>query len=377
MRHHDDDLSPFRDDPVVQALTGPATEAELAGEADAVAAYRDAVPASAQRRRSAARVATGSAVAVVTLAVSGGVAAAYTASFPDSWQQKLHTEFHAIGVPAPKHHKSTPPRPTSPAVAAPAPSLTPVPAPPHTGAGTPQPRSTPTTVSSSATTPSPASTPSLPVAIPTPTVSSPETPTPTPTPTESRPPVAGGQIQISVAPGTRVAVGTQLTVSGKLTAADGTAIANRRVVLVDRVVGETGRQRVGSARTDASGEVTISGPSVQRNLRLLLRAGRGVRSQVERVVVVPLIHVEVPATPAGATAVTVSVAVSGAQAGDVVILRGPGARDGRRGTLDGSLATTFTVPVSQTSALHYRVFVPRTNAHAAHALAFYVPASGG
>src|SRR4051812_26798120 len=105
MRHRDDDLSPFREDPVVKALTAPATEAELAGEADALAAFRGEAPATPRRRRSGARVATGATVAVLTLGVSGGVAAAYTANLPDSWQEKVYKQFHSIGVPAPKHHK--------------------------------------------------------------------------------------------------------------------------------------------------------------------------------------------------------------------------------------------------------------------------------
>ena len=378
MRHRDDDLAKFRSDPVVEALTGPASANELAGEADAVAAYREAVSTTVppQRGRSAARVVTGTTVAVLVLGVSGGVAAAYTAQLPDSWQQKLHDEVPALHIPAPHHHKSIPSTLPTPATTS-IPSFvpTPTPAPTVTG-GKPTAHSTPT-ASTTVATSLPTATSSVPVVLPSPTATASTTATPTPTSTSTAPPVvAGGQLQIRVTPGTKVPVGTALSVSGKLADADGNAVANRRVVLIERVPGEAGRHRIGSGRTSATGEVSISGPTAQRNLRLVLRAGH-VHSPVQRVVVIPTLHVQVPATPAGATSVTVSVSVSGGQAGDVVVVRGPGAHDARRATLDSSLQASFTLPVSQTQNVHYRAFVLRTKAHAAHSLPFYVPASGG
>jgi hypothetical protein len=39
----DDDLTPWQDEPVLRALTGPGSDDELAGEAEALAAFRAAV----------------------------------------------------------------------------------------------------------------------------------------------------------------------------------------------------------------------------------------------------------------------------------------------------------------------------------------------
>ena len=370
MRHRDDDLEPFREDPIVQALTAPGSPAELAGQADAVAAYSAAAPVPPHRRRSAARVATGTTVAVVVLGVSGGVAAAYANYLPASLQQKLHDKVSSIPAPT----KSTPapvavPTPTQFA------TTTPTYTPTHNAAGSSPPHSS-QSPTPSATPATPPPTASVPVVVPSASVSATvsASATPTPTSTVAPPPVTAGQLGITVSPASRVTVGTQLAVTGTLTDANGNVVADRRVALIERVVGGS-RQRLGVARTSAEGEVTFAVPAVQRTARLVLRSGR-VHSPIQRVVVIPIIHVEVPPTAAGQTSVTVSVSVTGGQAGDVVVLRAAGARTAS-GTLDGALHTTFTVPVSQSQATHYRVVVQRTRAHAAHSLAFYVPPSGG
>jgi hypothetical protein len=381
MRHRDDDLSPFREDPVVRALTGPASEAELAEEADALAAYRSAVPTAPKRRRSVARVATGGTVAALTIAVSGGVAAAYTGNLPDSWQRTVHDKVPSSwGVPdAPEETpvaRSPQPQPT-PTVAPPTPTQTQTATPtPSSTAATPKP--TTPRASEAGSTPTPIPTGSAPAGIPTtsPTPTEADTPTPTPTPSSTdkpRPP-ATGELQMSVVPGNRVTVGTQLTVHGTLTSRDGSPVANRRVELVARVAGDA-RHRIGAGRTDSSGRVTISGPSAQRNVHLVLRAGRHLHSKVQRVVVVPIIHVQVPPTAPGATSAVVTMSVTGGQPGDTVIVRS--ASGSKRVTLNGSAAASFTVPVSPSQTLHYRVVVLHTKAHAAHSLAFYVPPSGG
>lgn len=379
MRHQDDDLSPFREDPVVEALTAPPTPGELAGEADAVAAYREAVSVTvpAQRRRSVARVATGGTVAVLVLGLSGGVAAAYTNNLPDSWQETVYKQFHSIGVPAPSHHKTSTATVAPTTAPTPVPSVASTPTPTHDG-GTPTPQTSPSP-STSHSPAAPTPTASVPVVIPTPTVSTSTTASPTPTQTSSAtpppPPVRRGELQIHVS-SNRIVAGTAVTVSGRLTDIDGNPIANRRVVLIERIMGEPGRNRIGSSLTSSDGQVAIAGPNAQRNLRLLLRSGR-IHSPVQRIVVTPILHVEVPAAPAGATTVTVAVSVGGAQPGDVVVIRGAGARDGRRATLDDTLQATFTLPVSQSQALHYRAAIKRTKSHAAHSLPFYVPANGG
>jgi hypothetical protein len=372
MRHRDDDLSPFRDDPVVKALSEPGTPAELADEAKVMTAYREAVGTAVplQRRRSAARVATGGTVAVLVLAVSGGAAAAYTNHLPEKWQQKLHDQIPSI--PEPKPATSAPSasqRPTPVVV----PPQTATPSTVPTGAGKPTPKQSPGALPTATVSPQPTS--SLPVVVPThaPTSSSSPTPTPTPSPSSSEKPVPVSGAELQIHAPKRVTVGAALTVTGKLSDAHGDPIADRRIVLVERVVGVPGRHRVGSGTTSASGEVRIEAPAAQRNVRLVLRSGRA-HSAPQRVVVVPILHVQVPATAAGQTSVTVAVSVTGGQTGDVVILRGASAQ---QATLSSSSATSFTVPVSQSRTLHYRVTVQRSHAHAAHSLAFYVPASGG
>lgn len=374
MRHRDDDLSRFREDPVVQALDAPATEQELMGEAQAVAAFREANPAPV-RRRSGARAAVSGTAAVFALALSGGVAAAYTNEFPTSVQQDLHDTFKSIGVPAP-HHRVPSAVTTVPVTPTPAPAtpIAPV-VPTHTQAVVPPPQSSPPTVPSSVA-PSPSTSPTLPVEVETPTTSPAPTPTSTSNPT-SEPPATSGQLAISVS-ATRVTVGQEVSVTGKLTAADGSAVADRPVGLAEHIAGERGWQRVGvPARTSADGQVSFSVPPIDRNVRLVLHARPHLRSSVVKVVVVPIINIEVSPTPAGATAATVTVRVNGAQPGDIVIVRQEGSSSSQQAKLDASLDATFSVPASQTQTIHYRLHVPRTTAHAAHSLPFYVPPTGG
>jgi hypothetical protein len=371
MRHGDDDLSPFRDEPVFQALTGPATEAELAGEADAVAAFREAAP-ERPKRRSAARVAAGSSAAIVTLALSGGVAAAYTAELPTSWQNTLHKHLHALDIPAKKSKPSPPAALPSAAPPVVVPDTTPTPRAVVTHPASPKPHATPTAVPSTPVV-SPSASSSVPVVVTTP----PSSPAATPAATQPATPAAASGLTMTVSPGTHVTVGTELTVNGQLRAADGSPVAGHRIVLAEHLVGERGWHRVGGPlETSASGQVTFSVPAVQHNLRLVLRAGKHVHSTPQQVVVIPIINVRVAPTSSGAQSTTVTVSVEGGEPGDVVTIRRLGTGSGVQGTLDGSLTATFTVPVSQQRVIHYRAFVPRTKAHGAHALAFYVPPSG-
>ncbi len=370
MRRRDDDLSPFRDDPVFEALTAPATETELVGEAEAVAAFREAMPARV-KRRSAARIATTTTAAAVTLAVSGGAAAAYTAHLPESWQAKLHADLPALDIPAPHHHHHSSGGVVAKPVVTPHPTVATTPTPAATGAGSPSPHASPSLAPTSPLA-SPSATPSLSVVVPPPS----STPTTSPTSTSVSPPASGAQLAMHVSPGARVTVGTQLTVDGTLTAPDGTAVASRRVVLLERVVGRRGWNRVGAPlQTSAAGQVTFSVPALQQNVRLVLHS-RHVRSAVQKVVVIPVIRVDVAPTSAGDTSTTVTVSVAGGEPGDVVVLREAGTRTGQRASLSGSATATFTVAVSQREVIHYRAFVPRTKEHASHSLPFYVPPSG-
>jgi hypothetical protein len=368
MRHRDDDLARFRDDPLVQALTAPGSESELAGEAAVRAAFRESVPARGQHRL-AARVGAGGTVIAVAVALSGGVAAAYTAAWPDSVQRVLHDALGGVGVPAP----DKPPRPTPGGGAAVAP--VPAAAPAISSTPTPPPRTSLSPLASAAgaaatgtsTTP-PASATSIAVGT--------TSPSPSATGAGRSRPVAGAQVGISVS-AERVPAGSGVSVDGVLTAPDGTPIAGKRVVLFVRLAGSPGWRRVDVGTTANDGKVSFDVPAVDHNTRFVLRAGHRVRSSVARVVVVPVITVQVAGTAPGAQSTTVTVTVSGADAGDIVVLHRAGVRtSSQQGRLDGSLTASFTVPVSQTRELHYRVVIGRTASHAAHALAFYVPPSG-
>ena len=67
MSSHDDDLTPWRYDPIIAALTAAGSEAELAGEADALAAFRAAAPARSRRRQLGRLGVGGAAVATAVI----------------------------------------------------------------------------------------------------------------------------------------------------------------------------------------------------------------------------------------------------------------------------------------------------------------------
>jgi len=89
----------WEDSPLVRALRAPGTPAELAGEERIVAAFR----ATSRRRLGVVRrLGTGGTAAVAIIALSGGVAAAYTNRLPDPVQRIAHTTLAKVGVPAPQ-----------------------------------------------------------------------------------------------------------------------------------------------------------------------------------------------------------------------------------------------------------------------------------
>ena len=102
MSEHDDDLARWADDDLVRALRAPGTAVELAEEEQYVAAFREARGATPKvrslPRRAAGRLGAGGTAVVVTVALTSGVAAAYTGHLPDPVQQIAHS---VIGAPAP------------------------------------------------------------------------------------------------------------------------------------------------------------------------------------------------------------------------------------------------------------------------------------
>ena len=95
-----DDLAPWADDDLVRALRAPGTATELADQERYVAAFRETRGSTVRSlpRRAAGRLGAGGTAVVVTVALTSGVAAAYTGRLPDPVQQIAHS---VIGAPAP------------------------------------------------------------------------------------------------------------------------------------------------------------------------------------------------------------------------------------------------------------------------------------
>jgi hypothetical protein len=360
MSRFDDDLSPFRDDPVFQALTGPATPDELAGEASAVAAYR-AANAGRPRRRIAMRVGTSGAVAAVAVALSAGAAAAYTAVLPTPVQDTLHDAFGTLGVPAPLHHRhaqgAAAETTTSPEPPGPAAVVASSPAP--TGRPSPQPSSgTPSALPTASASPTATT---LPVVAITPTSS----PTPSMSPS-GQPPLPGASLVITTDE-SEVSFGTAVAIAGKLTDQQGVPVVGREVALVEHLVGEPGWNKVGDeAATGADGQVSFAVPPLDHNARFALHAGGHVHSSVVTVSVDPTITTAVATPAADASETTVTVTVVGAEEGDVVLLDRLGRHPmTRTADLSTTGQATFTVPVPIEHRVRYRIAVRPTDAHKA------------
>ena len=357
MRRRDDDLSPFRNAPLFRALTGPATPDELAGEADALAAFREA-NVGRPRRRMVARVGTSGAVAAVAVVLSGTAAAAYTASLPAPVQRTLHDAFGPLGVPAPQHHHPTPvavsttPSPVPSPMAAPLASGAPPSAvhpSPLTSSGAPTTRPT-TSVSPTTST--------IPVVVTTPTSS------PTPSPTSSgQAPLPGATLVITTSD-SEVVVGTSVTITGTLTDETGNYVVGRAVVLAEHLPGEPGWTKSDPMVTSATGTVAFPVTALARNARFVLRAGGHVHSSVVSVQVEPTIAVATASSSADSSETTVTVTVVGAQAGDAVVLERIGRHKMTRSAELGTTGeVTFTVPSPTRHVVRYRAVVRRTEAH--------------
>ncbi len=377
-----DDLHPFAEEPVYQALTAPGTAAELAGEAEFLAAVRAAVP-HRTRRRLAARLGAGGSVFIAAAALSGGVAAAsYTGALPEPAQQVMNDVAGWAGVPAPPpHHQrsavsaTTRKKPTPVAtgsIGGTAGITTSSPNPIAAPKGSPAPRGRAGTGGVGPTGPHASPTPSAAVSpslTPTPTPTPTEAPTPTPTPTVVAPSPVALSASISA---TRVPANTGVTFSGRLTTSTGAPVPHHRVVVFERATGAGQFSKLGTGDTDTNGEVSFGVPALTHNVRLVLRAGR-VHSPVVTVVEVPTLSIAV--TPAGISD-DVTVSTNGATAGDAVVLlirrHGQWLRV-RSGQLDATGTWSFTVPAPQRRAAGYRVLLKRTRAHAAGSAGFRAP----
>jgi hypothetical protein len=376
---HDDDVEKWDDDPLVRALRAPGTAAELAGQDEALAAYRVAVPRRPHRRL-ARRMGTGAGTFVVAVALSGGVAAAYTHTLPDPVQRVAHSWFGDLGVGAPTagravtgHSHPRPahgPGPGAPVVPAAHGSDNPTQTASTAPSGAPAPaasrRAHPATLPSPAPSRSPGAKPS---AQPAPVTS----PTPSPTPTSTPPRLKPAAVTATVS-AERVPPGSSVTVSGQLTTSSGAPVPDRRVVVQTRPAGQHQRWSVvASARTDSSGDVTLDVPGLSRTTRLRLKAPHRVHSSVSTVVVLPTLAASIT-RDGNRYAVTVS--SSGLQPGDTlnVVRRHRGHRlVVHRVTVDGSGDAGFTIRVPRRRDVTFRVVTRHTKSHAGARTTFVAP----
>lgn len=305
---YDDDLGELADSALVRALRAPGTAAELAGEEQVLAAFRDQ-HAGRRRRgpgRVVGRIGAGGTALVAALALTGGVAAAaYNQALPDRVQAFAHDALGGLGVP---------------------PARTPDPQPSQAAGGAGDPRDDRPTG--------------------TPRTHSPTPPGPGTRP-EGRPrprghsdvrrheaPTGPAVVRVSLTART-VDAGASTTITARVRDAALEPITSQEVALWQRTAGGEWTQ-VGGGVTDADGWVSIASEPVTASTDLRLETtvvdGLGeavvLQSEQRRVVVRP----GLTTTTSGSL---LTVHVTGGQAGDQVWLtrRGPGGRMLRVGTL--------------------------------------------
>ena len=360
MSGHDDDLSPWNDDPLVRALRGPGTGDELASEDEFMTAFRAAQPAaptpigSGRLRRAGRRLGGGGTAVVAAIALGAGAAAAaaYTQNLPDPVQRAVHDVLGPVGVPAPEPDRENASR--EPAAATgpsgePSSDSSPTDTPGSAGESpSDSPSGAPTSAPSDPSSESPSDSPS-------------ETPTEAPSPTPTETPAAPAPSSVSLA-GTshRAGPDEQVPLTGTVSAVDTAPVPGQQVTLLQRVDGSW--VSVGSATSDDTGSVTVAAPALVRTSAFRLAVG-DLTSAPWRVVLVPTL--EVAARPeSGSTAL--AVAARGGQQGDRVELlrRRPG--DDvlvARSRLAADLTTTFRV-ASPRRKVAYVARLPRTRSHA-------------
>jgi hypothetical protein len=376
--HHNDDLTPFGDEPVFKALTGPAGAGELAGEAEALAAFRAAGATRPRRRLAAARIGTSGGILIAAFALSGGAAAAaYTGSLPSPVQNVAGDVFGPIGVPFSGHHhhhhhsggRTVSTSPTSPAPVI-GPGAAPVPPPTSSASPSPSPSGRRGHKPGTAATtghdrrPKPSVSPTVSVS-PSPSPSATPTPTPTPTPVAPVPATVTASVSAS-----RVPANAEVVITGQLLTSGGAPVRDHRVALFERLTGQAQGQQAAVTRTDSDGDVTMTVPPITHDVLVGLRTGNGVRSAALRVVEVPTISV---AVAAGSTTDAVTVTTNGAQPGDSLALyRREQGRWVQVGSdqLDSSGAADISVPAPKRRPVHYRVALAATRAHAGSGAVF-------
>jgi hypothetical protein len=354
-----DDLAPWADDDLVRALRAPGTATELADQERYVAAFRETRGSTVRSlpRRAAGRLGAGGTAVVVTVALTSGVAAAYTGRLPDPVQQIAHS---VIGAPAPdvdgrQHAEGSGPEHRSGTLPSRGPSAS----------SSTKPSDAPSSGSTSAT--------NGPAATTTPdhgprgtSPSSGNGPTDEPSSgTTSQLTTSNGASASAMtvsAPAHRVDLGQTLALTGLVTDETGSPLADHSAVL--QVRGPRHWRLVVKTTTDAAGVVSAVSPAITRNARFRWHADRGVSSAPWRVRMVPSLTV---AADVGATTTTISLATAGTRPGDRFLLyRHVAGRTAlvRRGRLDASGSGAVAVNTPRRRAT-YAVRLLPTKRHAA------------
>ncbi|HEX4189970.1 MAG TPA: hypothetical protein VHZ06_03175 [Marmoricola sp.] len=358
-----DDEEHLPANPLVRALRAPGSPAELAREAEFVAAFRAAQQPQGSVRRLAGRVGIAATATVTTVVLTAGVAAAYGRVLPQPVQRLAHSVLGPVGVPAPHTRHRTTATPPAPPVTPPTKQATQDASPdasqpgskPTDGPG----QATASQAPGATTTPSPSN---APVGLPGTPAAGTGSPTSTPTQTGTHVPRVPAAQTIVASSGEAVFGGT-VTVSGVVSAADGHVLGHRAVRLQERTRGEPWTT-VARGSTAHDGSVSLASPELDRTTYFRLRTAHGVRSAVARVVEKPAVSASV--TENGGTS-SLAVTVLGGQPGDKVKVSVR--RSGKTvllatGTLgpDGTTVITTPTPRRRTSVL---VRVGATEDHAA------------
>lgn len=390
MPHRRDDLEPWRDAPLVQALTAPGTPEELGGEHDAMQMFRRF---GTRHLRMLRRLGTGGTALTIALVASGGVAAAaYSQSLPSPLQSAASSVFGWAGVQPPTlhiqrvaAHRSThliagdartgtvqppagsppPPAPlsslSSPSPTAPRRHVRPASSP------RPSPSATAATASASGSPSASASSPPADSSSPAPTPSDSSTAT-------SPPPAPQPATMTAVVDETRIPYNGNVQLTGQLLDADGNPVPHHRASLWERKPG-AGWKLLAYLESDDNGEVQASVGPITTDIGLALRCAH-LHSDGFRIVMLPLLSASVVSDSSSGTD-TLSISAQGAQAGDpVTVLRRVDGSWQAVGhvTLDGDGYASYTRPQPKHDVV-LRLVLPADEEHGAATTKVVLPAA--
>lgn len=351
-----DDLAGWADDDLVRALRAPGSATELADQQQYVAAFRGAHRSNVRSlpRRAVGRLGAGGTAVVVTVALTSGVAAAYTGHLPDPVQRIAHT---VLGAPAPdtgvRHRPSASGPQGGPASGGPA-------SPGSTAS------SAPTDAPSTGPTSSPDGPDSPGATAPTGghhhrvRQSSSDAPSSSTSPSPTAGAPAASAMSMS-APAHRVGLGQTMTLTGLVTDATGSALPGHDAVLQQHVDHQW--QTVVETTADSAGVVSAATPAITRSTRFRWSADQDVTSTPWLVRMVPTLTLT--ADVGGSTTVLSPSAQGSGPADRIQVLRHRAGRTTliRRARLDasGSAQVSVVTPRRRTA---YVVRLLGTKRHA-------------